>query len=115
MLLLRSAVTAHIDTEPKCEDLFIFTHQKGGVPPVMLQYTLLTHQKTSLFWQTLSPELHGAVDKIRHAGFETTHGTVDTFSTTQPLLWQHLNFVILLWYLSASVHFSLCKEQLLLR
>lgn len=104
--VLRSAVTPHRDTEPKCEDLFIFTHQKGSVPPVMVQNILLTHQKISLFWQTPSPGLHGAVDKIRHAGFQMTHGTVDTFSTTQckhiPLLWY--NTFILLIYCSIWVH-----------
>lgn len=82
-MVLGSAATAHRDLEPKCEDLFIFTYLKGGVLTLMPQYTLLTHQKISFFWQILSPGLHGAVDKIRHDGFQTTHGTVDTFSTTQ--------------------------------
>lgn len=43
VVVLRSPVTAHRDTEPKCEDLFIFTHQKGNVFTVMVQYTLLSH------------------------------------------------------------------------
>lgn len=69
--VLRRAVTAHRDSEPKCEDLFRFPHQKGSVPPVMVQYTLLTHQKIYLFfWQTLSPGLHGVLTRSDMLAFK---------------------------------------------
>lgn len=49
IVLFRSAVTAHTNVQPKCEDLFTFAHQKEGAFSVMLQYTLPTHQNNPFF------------------------------------------------------------------
>lgn len=89
IVVLRSAVTALKHVDKMWRLVHIYTSERRCLFSDTPIYP--THSsKQSFFHQILSLGLCSA-DKIMHTGFQTAHGTVDTFPVTQckhtPLLW----------------------------